>query len=374
MKLTDDNKKYALIAGLIAFGVLLFAILMNFGSVLGVLQTLVQFFLPLIAGLIIAFILDVPVRGIQKLLGRCFAKEGKDGWIRKAAVVLTLLILIGVIVLIAVIINPVIVESVLSAKVMILSKLPELTGIFGLEEIPVINVMDFLKNIFANGITDAVSLDFGQIAAAVVDKTSDTISFMITVGLGIIISVYVLFDKERVLRHSDKLLTAVVPQRGADYIRKICKMLNNTYSSFLSGQCIEALILGIFMFIVLIVFKIPYAALIAMLAAVLSFVPYLGPFIALAIGVLLTFIAAPGKVILLVILYLAVQIVEEQLIYPHVVGGSVGLSPLLTLLAVIIGGNIFGLLGVLFFIPLMSVLYELVKEWADKRIKKSKGM
>ena len=369
MKTDDDKKRYVRIAGLIAFGVMLFAVLMNLGTVLGGLKTLIGFFLPLIVGIVIAFILDVPVRGVQKLIGRMFPKSENSRWVRVVSLIFTMVILAGIIIIVAKTVYPVIADSMKSAGDIITAAIPAEGRIPGWKGMPIGDIMADLKSMFSENSLKEFPFDVNTFVSAVLDKTVDTVSYMTTMVLGSIISIYILFDKDRVLRHTNKLITAVFPQNAADIIRKVAGMINTTYSGFLSGQCIEAFILSVFMFIVLAVFRIPYAALIAMLAAVLSFVPYLGAFLAFAIGVLLTFITAPGKLVLLIILYLTVQIVEEQLIYPHVVGTSVGLSPLLTLLAVIIGGNTFGLLGVLFFIPLMSVFYELVREWADNRIK-----
>ena len=141
-----------------------------------------------------------------------------------------------------------------------------------------------------------------------------------------------------------------------------------TYSKFLSGQTIEAVILGVLIFIFFSIFRLPYAALIAFLTSFFAFVPYVGAFASCAIGAFLILLDSPEKVITCVIVYLVVQFVENQFIYPHVVGSSVGLSPLWTLVAAIIGGNPFGIVGIIFFIPFTAVVYTVFKRYANNKL------
>ena len=137
-----------------------------------------------------------------------------------------------------------------------------------------------------------------------------------------------------------------------------------------TGQCLEACILGGLIFVVFSILGIPYSALIGVLTAVLAFLPYVGAFFACALGMFLVLLAQPSKVLVCLIAYLAVQFVENQLIYPHVVGTSVGLSPLWTLIAVLVGGKLLGLFGMIFFIPLTAVLVTLLKEYTHYKLDK----
>ena len=161
-----------------------------------------------------------------------------------------------------------------------------------------------------------------------------------------------------------------VPMRGIGkrLSRLIAKLSHYTYAKFLSGQCVEVLILGTLIFLSFSIFRIPYAGLTAVLTAAFAFVPYIGAFLSCAIGMLLTLLAEPNKVILCLIVYQAAQFVENQFIYPHVVGSSVGLSPFWTLLAVLLGGKMFGVLGIIFFIPLMAVISQLLHENIEHRL------
>jgi len=163
-------------------------------------------------------------------------------------------------------------------------------------------------------------------------------------------------------------LCAYFKKPTAERICHVAKLTHDTYTKFFSGQCIEVLILGTMIFLAFSVFRIPYAALIAVLTAAFAFVPYIGAFASCLIGVLLTLMAVPEKAILCFIVYQMVQFIENQFIYPHVVGGSVGLSPLWTLLAALLGGKLFGIIGIVFFIPLAAVIAQLLHGDIEHRL------
>lgn len=168
------------------------------------------------------------------------------------------------------------------------------------------------------------------------------------------------------------MLYAHLSKKHADKICYISNLVNETYSKFFSGQCIEAVILGLLMFVAFTVFRLPYANLIAVLTALLSFIPYIGAFAACFIGALLIVMVDPWKGLLSIVVYQVVQFIENQFIYPRVVGGSVGLAPLWTLSAALIGGNLFGVIGMIFAIPVTAVLYVLVKDDANRRLQRKK--
>lgn len=368
MKKEDCKKKYCAEAGLIAFGVVLYAVLMNLRSVMNSLSVIMGYFLPLLAGLIIAFVLDVPSRAYVRVLRRLFpkAKEGKG--LNSAGVILTLLSLAAVIALVSEIVMPVLTSSMSSAYRSISENLPEWrayiedysqkSGVFA----------EYLERFGAKLVPSGAAGSTGDALKSFLGAASSTISSIAAFVMGLVISVYILFDRAAVLRHANKFIDAAFGSKTGAEIKRVCCMVNDTYSRFLSGQCVEALVLGALLFVSMTVFGVPYAALTAVLTAVFSFVPYIGPFAAAATGAFLTYITAPEKIVVFFLIYLVVQFVEGQFIYPHVVGSSVGLSPLLTLLSVLIGGSLMGLFGILFFIPLMSVVYMLGSEWVNRRI------
>lgn len=204
----------------------------------------------------------------------------------------------------------------------------------------------------------------------VVGALSSTVGIVVTAAFALIISVYMSLSKEELCRHARKFVCAYLKPEWAQGILHFCRTFSKSFSKFLSGQCTEAVILGILMFLSFTVFKLPYASLVGVLTAFCAIIPYVGAFISCAVSVFLTLIVDPMLVIRCIIVYLVVQFVENQLIYPRVVGSSVGLSPLYTLIAAMLGGKLFGIIGILFFIPLAATVIELVKEDAAKRLNK----
>lgn len=177
-----------------------------------------------------------------------------------------------------------------------------------------------------------------------------------------------MLGKERVCRHANILVSAYLPSKVSAAAIKFCRKFSSSFANYLAGQCGEAVILGTLMFLVFTIFKLPYASLIGVLTAVCAIIPYVGAFFSCSLSIFLTLLIDPTLVLRCAIVYLVVQFVENQFIYPKVVGGSVGLPPLYTLIAAMIGGKLFGILGIIFFIPLTAVTIELIKENAKGRL------
>ena len=175
-------------------------------------------------------------------------------------------------------------------------------------------------------------------------------------------------DKRRICRHAGILVRAYLPKRLGDTITHFCRRFSVYFSRFLSGQCMEAALLGFLMFLAFTLFGLPYASLIGVLTAVCAIIPYIGAVMSCTITIVLTLLYNPSLAIFSALVYLAVQFIENQFIYPKVVGGSVGLPPLYTLVSAMIGGRLFGILGIIFFIPLVAVLLELIKSDAENRL------
>ncbi len=154
----------------------------------------------------------------------------------------------------------------------------------------------------------------------------------------------------------------------AENVLHVSRTFSRCFANFLSGQCTEAVILGVLMFAAFTIFRLPYGSLVGVLTAVCAIIPYVGAFLSGAVSVILALLISPALAVRCLIVYLVVQFVENQFIYPRVVGGSVGLPPLYTLVAAMIGGKLFGIMGIIFFIPIMAVVIELVKEDAGNRL------
>ncbi|CVI68587.1 pheromone autoinducer 2 transporter [Eubacteriaceae bacterium CHKCI004] len=360
---------------LIAFGVALYACLNNFGSVIRFFQDIGGLLLPIIGGMIVAFVLNVPVKGFETLYSRLFRKinfQPKNGPLVMLSLLSTLACIVLIVILVSTMVVPQLISSVRSVYLTIQTRSPQWIAFlseYGFDTTWITKQLSSLSlsQIDVEHIVQNVLTGAGNFLSSALGIATSTISIIVNCFFSLVIALYILLSKKTLGRQCKKLLYVHVRKPIADCIYHVATLISKTYSKFLSGQCIEAIILGVLIFISFTIFRIPYAVLIAVLTGVLSFIPYIGAFFACFIGAVLVLMVNPLQALLSIIVYQVVQFIENQFIYPHVVGGSVGLAPLWTLVAVLIGGNLFGILGMIFFIPLVAVLYQLVKEYTNKK-------
>ena len=375
----DQKTRRALF--LIAFGVCLYAAMMHLDVVLGALSAAVDIFFPVLLGLGFAFVLNVPVSGMERLLHRAVGllPEGRrpgEGAITMASIVLVLIAIAGVAVLGVTMLVPELIASARTVAPLLAERLPEIEESLAANGVDVEKLAQFFQGAGASSATAAagsgaqglLNLGLGSIASSVFAAARSTISVLSSSVFAFVIAVYVLASKRTLGRQVNRVMDAHLAPGHAARIRHVASLATDTYSKFLSGQCLEACILGTLIFLAFSLFRLPYAGLIGFLTALFAFVPYVGAFASCAIGAFLTLLASPEHALLCVIVYLAVQFIENQCIYPHVVGSSVGLSALWTLIAALVGGKLFGIVGIVFFIPIVAVLYELFRQWTNARL------
>lgn len=375
----DQKTRRALF--LIAFGVCLYAAMMHLDVVLGALSATVDIFFPVLLGLGFAFVLNVPVSGMERLLHRAVGllPEGRrpgEGAITMASIVLVLIAIAGVAVLGVTMLVPELIASARTVAPLLAERLPEIEESLAANGVDVEKLAQFFQGAGASSATAAagsgaqglLNLGLGSIASSVFAAARSTISVLSSSVFAFVIAVYVLASKRTLGRQVNRVMDAHLAPGHAARIRHVASLATDTYSKFLSGQCLEACILGTLIFLAFSLFRLPYAGLIGFLTALFAFVPYVGAFASCAIGAFLTLLASPEHALLCVIVYLAVQFIENQFIYPHVVGSSVGLSALWTLIAALVGGKLFGIVGIVFFIPIVAVLYELFRQWTNARL------
>lgn len=366
-----ETKRWML---LISFGIVLFAALMNLSVVISVVLKGVKIALPVFIGLILAFILNVPMKVFEKLfvkLKKRYPKIEKLP-VESASLAATLLCLVLVVFLIYKMVVPGIVSSILSIYNIFMTNVPKWLSWLRAQGIDTAWMTNQLASWDLNKVVSNITGNAGNVVNTVVEATTSAFSIAFNGLLGLIIAVYVLLSKRTLTRQCKKMMYAHLKEPFVDKVCYVCSMINDTYSKFFSGQCIEAVILGGLLFIGFCIFRLPYANLIAVLTAILSFIPYIGAFVSCFIGALLILMIDPWKALLSIVVYQVIQFIESQFIYPRVVGGSVGLSPLWTLIAALVGGNLFGVLGMIFAIPITAVLYVLIKDDANRRLAKKK--
>lgn len=336
------------------------------------LSTIFSVLLPFILGSIIAFILNIPMKKIELFLKKKI--KNKDGLIRGLSIVLSLLLFVVIILIICLLIIPKLVENInmlISSIPALIDKIKEF-AINLLGKYPDMQIQ--IEELFSEtgSITSVVSDILSYFINSAMGFVSSIVSGFITVFTALIFSIYMLSQKEYLIRGTKKIIYAIANRKLAETIIKIGNMTNTTFNKFLTGQCLETMILGCLMFVALNIFKIPYALLISVLTAITALIPIFGAFIAAGIGFILILLTNPFQAIIFIIVFLVVQQIEGNFIYPKVVGKSVGLSPMWTLLAVTTGGKLFGIIGMLIGLPIASIIYTIFKDAVNTKLEEKK--
>lgn len=343
------------------------AVAMAVGWVLGILG-------PFLLGGAMAFILNVPMRAIERRLFPVRPGKQVKGR-RPMALLITLLAVIGVLLLASSVIGPGIAEAVRSLAAQVPAAAERLWAqISRLEQyLPMLESlladwnMEDWKNITQKA-AELLQTWGGGILSSGSMVIGGVVSGVSTFVIALIFSFYILLQKEKLGRQGRQVLYALLPERRADRTLEILRLSSRTFSSFLSGQCLEACILGTLFVVSMTIFRMPYALLVGVLISLTALIPIVGAFIGCGVGALLIAIADPWKALGFIVLFLVLQQVEGNLIYPHVVGSSVGLPSIWVLAAVTLGGSLMGILGMLVFIPLCSVLYALFRDYVKTRL------
>ena len=371
MEWNRQNVKYLLLV--VCGGVAFYCALQNLAAVFGAVGWLLGVLWPFLLGGAIAFILNVPMRAIERHL---FPQNRRLGRLRRPlALVLTLGAVVGVLTLASAVIGPGVGEAVMSLARQIPAAVERLQDrIAELESyLPLLKSWAESLEIDWKGLTErAVSLVQAW-GSGLLSSGSGLIGGLVsgvsTFVIGLIFSFYILLQKEPLSRQGRQVLYGLLPVRAADRCLEVLRLAGRTFSSFLSGQCLEAAILGTMFAVAMTIFRMPYALLVGVLIALTALIPIVGSFIGCVVGALLIAVTDAWKALMFILLFLVLQQVEGNLIYPHVVGSSVGLPSIWVLAAVTLGGKLMGIAGMLFFIPLCSVLYALFRGFVKARLK-----
>ena len=357
---------------LILFAAALLVVALNFHEAMGLLGSLWHHISPVFIACVIAFVVNVPVSAISRRLRRLFSgrkTQPSDQLLNGVSFLLTLVILALILSLMVNLLVPQLIQSGKSIADTVRDKVPALLQYLQSLNLDTSVVEEYLQKIDLNRIVSTFTDNAGSILNVVAGTAASTIGAMATFVMALIIAIYIILDKTTLTHQAKAILYANLSRERADKVIYVASLTNRTYYRFLSGQCIEALILGGLLIIALNIAGVPYASVIGVTTAVMSFVPYVGAFLACAIGVILVLMVNPVKALVCLIVFLCVQFVEGHFIYPKVVGNSVGLPSMWTLIAVLIGGKLLGLLGMLFFIPLTAVVYTLITEDTHRKLK-----
>ena len=363
---------------LIVFTALLVVALWKFDVVLGVLKTIWDIIFPFVLGGAIAFLTNVPMSFLEKKIFENVKKKNKI--VRKLkrpiSLILTIVLVVGVIALVMFGVIPQLTRTMGTLVTSINDFIPQMQswiGEFFHNNQEIMNLVDQIEFDPDQAIKWGISLlgnGAGNMMNTTMSAVGSIVSGVATFFIAFSFACYILFQKEKLHIQIRKVFFAFLPRQKADTFLKVCSLTYRTFANFLAGQCLEAVILGSMFVVTLSILRMPYALLIGVLIAFTALIPIFGAFIGCAVGSFLIFMVNPQQAILFVIVFLVLQQIEGNLIYPHVVGESVGLPSIWVLAAVTIGGNLMGIVGMLVFIPLLSVLYTIFREFVYLRLKK----
>ena len=363
---------------LIVFTALLVVALWKFDVVLGVLKTIWDIIFPFVLGGAIAFLTNVPMSFLEKKIFENVKKKNKI--VRKLkrpiSLILTIVLVVGVIALVMFGVIPQLTRTMGTLVTSINDFIPQMQswiGEFFHNNQEIMNLVDQIEFDPDQAIKWGISLlgnGAGNMMNTTMSAVGSIVSGVATFFIAFSFACYILFQKEKLHIQIRKVFFAFLPRQKADTFLKVCSLTYRTFANFLAGQCLEAVILGSMFVVTLSILRMPYALLIGILIAFTALIPIFGAFIGCAVGSFLIFMVNPQQAILFVIVFLVLQQIEGNLIYPHVVGESVGLPSIWVLAAVTIGGNLMGIVGMLVFIPLLSVLYTIFREFVYLRLRK----
>ena len=338
---------------------------------------------PFVLGGCLAFILNLPMsffeNKIFKINGKKNNKNKKVKY-KKLKRIVSILFAIAVIIVVLTIIINLILPELIKVINLLIGNIPyyaeettKLIQNYG-ENIPDLNKIIEEANIDVNGLRNQIIGQIPNLLTSSISIVTGIFSGIITFIIAIIFSIYILIEKENLQVQISKIVYAYLSKEKADIVMNVGKVTNNTFKRFFTVQCLEASILGTLCIIGMWILKIPYAVPIGVLIGVTALIPIVGAFIGVIIGAVLIISIAPIKVITFVLFVLILQQIEGNLIYPRVVGSSVGLPGMWVLFAVSVGGSLGGIIGMLLGVPVATIIYTLLKTDVDKRLEEKKEL
>lgn len=377
-----DKKNMKKIMLLIVFGILLCFGLLNLYRVPDLIGWLARILEPITLGLVVAYIFNVLVNEVEIhafswVNRRCTKRWPK--YRRPVSIIVTLLIIAGIIVLFALVVVPDLVSTITKLSNTIPSFIRHLQQGYNQLNTENPTISKQLKNVHIDwaSLSQMLSKYTQQIASNLVDYTisltTSVFRGFITFILGFVIAVNILLQKDVLKRQMKKGLTAYLPGKWINKVLKICRLTNQAFAGFITGQCFGAVILGVMCFVGMALFRFPFALLISVLVAILSLLPIIGQIFGVLIGALLILTVSPVQAFWFIVFLIVLQQLHGNLVFPKVVGSKMGLPALWVLIAITLGGNAFGVIGMLVSIPVFAVLQVLLRENIRERLVKNKG-
>ena len=365
-----ENKKE--IMELILFTIVVIFFFINISEIWKLLEYIIAIFMPFIVGAMIAFVLNVLLNVIEKGINKLNRKNNKiiNRIKRPVSVLLTFIIILAVISLMLGLLIPELknttelftknFDSYKEQSIVLLDKV-------GIKR-KTINKLNNNIEDMTKELTDYISDNKEEVMKTSLGVASTVAGTITSLVLGIVFAIYILLKKEDLRRQIKKVMRAYLPEKKEKKIIEISELSNKIFGNFITGQCLEAVIIGVLCFIGMLLLNIPYASTISVLVGFTALIPVFGAFIGTIVGAFLILMVSPTKAIIFIIFILILQQLEGNLIYPKVVGKSVGLPGIWVLVAVTIGASVYGILGMLISVPLCSILYSIIRTNVNDKI------
>lgn len=367
---------------MIALGLIIFYLaIKNIAVVISYIGTFISFFTPFILGAALAFIINVPMTKIEGFLFKKVPENPKTRLQRCAktlkrpvSMLIALVLVFGVIVIAGIIIVPQVASGLESLAEALPGAMDRLQDWISKNA----NKIDIVENLM-NKIDidlDSVGRELANTAkgwaTAMLDSGFSTVSNIVNgifeFVIGLVFAIYILLQKEKLGRQGKQIVYATFTEKTADKIMYITGMTRDVFKGFISGQCVDGIINAILFFIILTILGIPYAVMISIFSGFMAMIPIIGSFIGAGVGVIIVLIMDPSQVLYFIIMYIIVQQIDGNVIYPLIAGNSMGLPSIWVLMAVTVGGSMMGILGMILFIPICSVLYQLTRHYVLRRL------
>ena len=369
-KMKDHQLRNGLI--LITFGVCLYTILQHLGDFSGAVGFVLSILRPIVLGFTMAFVLNVLMSAIERILGLLPPLKKKRRILRGISLLMTFVLAIAIITLVILVIAPKLGEaiSLLASAIPkvgsdLAQRVTELMSEINAPSETITKIQQYIRSL-TNQLLSLLTDSSGAIANYVFGTVMTAVSTIVDVVFSTILSIYILIDKERIGGFCKRLLSRLIHPGAYSKLAELASLTFRTFTNFIRGQLIEACILGVMCFVGMLIFGFPHAAAVSLLVGVTALIPIFGAWIGGATAAFLVAMVDPFKGLMMILFFLVLQQVEGNLIYPRVVGSTIGLPGMLVLIAVIVGQGFFGVGGILVAVPLTAVCYTLVKQYLSK--------
>lgn len=352
-------------------------IVQHFGLVLSIIDKIIDIIFPFLVGCGMAYIWSLFQNPIEKIIFPRSKKKFLQKLRRPLSIIVSLLVLLGIIVLILYLVLPQIYNSI----VVIAESAPLLAENLRTWFLDVTSGLNWAEGIrenvrnlsidwqeLAKTIGDALQNSAGGILGSALNIIENTVGFFVAAFTAIVFAIYLLFLKEKLIHQSKRVGKAYLPEKHWQRVRYVLSVLNETFSKFFKGQVLDAFVVGALLFIAMLIFRMPYALTISVVVMVTALIPMIGAFIGGAVGFLMIAVTDFRQAVIFLIILIVIQQLEGDLIYPKIVGDSVGLPGIWVFSAVIVGGAIAGPLGMIIAVPLLASIYKIFRKNVNKRL------